>query len=126
MRINSFNIINNIDPAAADYTPTIGNRLDDARVSWKWYSGGWSNALNGNADQLFQYHQQHRSCGCRLHADDRKSSRRRPRELEVVFGWMEQRAKRQCGSTLSISSTTSILRLPITRRRSEIFSTTPA
>src|ERR1051326_3482261 len=30
--------INNIDPSQADYTPTIGNRLDDARVSWTWYS----------------------------------------------------------------------------------------
>jgi phospholipase C len=50
--------INNVDPSAADYTPTIGNRLDDARISWKWYSGGWSNALIGNADPLFQYHHQ--------------------------------------------------------------------
>lgn len=50
--------INNVDPSRADYTPTIGNRLDDARVSWKWYSGGWNNAVAGNADPLFQYHHQ--------------------------------------------------------------------
>jgi phospholipase C len=50
--------INNVDPSAPAYTPTIGNRLDDAGVSWKWYSGGWSNALIGNADPLFQYHHQ--------------------------------------------------------------------
>jgi acid phosphatase len=24
--------------------PTIGDRLNDARVSWAWYSGGWANA----------------------------------------------------------------------------------
>jgi phospholipase C len=50
--------INNVDSTRADYMPTIGNRLDDANVSWKWYSGGWSNAVNGNADPLFQYHHQ--------------------------------------------------------------------
>jgi phospholipase C len=50
--------INNIDPSRADYTPTIGNRLDDAGVSWKWYSGGWNDALAGHADALFQYHHQ--------------------------------------------------------------------
>jgi phospholipase C len=50
--------INNIDPKQPGYTPTIGNRLDDARVSWKWYSGGWNNAIAGKADPLFQYHHQ--------------------------------------------------------------------
>jgi phospholipase C len=52
------NPINNIDPFQSDYTPTIGNRLDDRGVNWKWYSGGWSNALAGQADPLFQYHHQ--------------------------------------------------------------------
>ena len=50
--------INNIDPTQPGYLPTIGDRLDDAGVSWKWYSGGWSNAINGHADPLFQYHHQ--------------------------------------------------------------------
>ncbi len=50
--------INNIDPSAPAFMPTIGDRLDDARVSWKWYSGGWNNAINGHADPLFQYHHQ--------------------------------------------------------------------
>lgn len=50
--------INNVDPSQPDYMPTIGNRLDDAGVSWKWYSGGWSNALAGHADPLFQFHHQ--------------------------------------------------------------------
>ena len=50
--------INNTDPTKTDYVPTIGNRLDDAGVSWKWYSGGWNNAINNNADPLFQYHHQ--------------------------------------------------------------------
>ncbi len=40
------------------YTPTIGDRLDAAGVSWKWYAGGWTNALKGQADPLFQYHHQ--------------------------------------------------------------------
>jgi phospholipase C len=50
--------INDNDPTKPDYTPTIGDRLDAAGVSWKWYSGGWTNALEGNADPLFQYHHQ--------------------------------------------------------------------
>lgn len=50
--------INDVDPSAAGYLPTIGDRLDEARVSWKWYSGGWNDALAGRADPLFQYHHQ--------------------------------------------------------------------
>ena len=50
--------INNVDSSSPDYMPTIGNRLDDARVNWKWYSGGWNDALAGHADPLFQYHHQ--------------------------------------------------------------------
>jgi phospholipase C len=30
------------------YTATIGDRLDDKNISWKWYSGGWSDALAGH------------------------------------------------------------------------------
>src|SRR5258708_15016296 len=48
----------NVYASGSVYRPAIGNRLDDARVSWKWYSGGWSNALIGLADPLFQYHHQ--------------------------------------------------------------------
>jgi phospholipase C len=55
------------------YIPTIGDRMDAAGVSWKWYSGGWDNALIGSlsnpvnngkkpandpADPLFQWHHQ--------------------------------------------------------------------
>jgi phospholipase C len=45
------------------YTPTIGDRLDGARVSWKWYAGGWSGALAGHAQADpfgggFQFHHQ--------------------------------------------------------------------
>src|SRR5262249_26145749 len=45
------------------YTPTIGDRLDDAGVSWRWYSGGWSDALAGHpqVDPFgggFQFHHQ--------------------------------------------------------------------
>lgn len=38
--------------------PTIGDRLNDKGVSWAWYSGGWDNALAGNADASFQFHHQ--------------------------------------------------------------------
>ncbi len=36
--------------------PTIGDRLSDKGVSWAWYAGGWSDALAGHPDPLFQYH----------------------------------------------------------------------
>lgn len=38
--------------------PTIGNRLEEANVSWAWYAGGWDNALAGKPDPLFQFHHQ--------------------------------------------------------------------
>jgi acid phosphatase len=38
--------------------PTIGDRLSAANVSWKWYSGGWDDALAGNPDREFQFHHQ--------------------------------------------------------------------
>jgi phospholipase C len=57
-------LINNSDPSAPGYTPNIGNRLDDAGVSWKWYSGGWNAALTNNVNAandpniIFQFHHQ--------------------------------------------------------------------
>jgi len=50
--------INDSDPSQAGYTPTIGDRLDGAGVSWKWYSGGWNDAVAGHPDPLFQFHHQ--------------------------------------------------------------------
>jgi phospholipase C len=50
--------INDSNPNLPGYTPTIGDRMDQAGVSWKWYSGGWTNALQGNPDPLFQFHHQ--------------------------------------------------------------------
>ena len=38
--------------------PTIGDRLSEKGVSWKWYSGGWNDALAGHPDPLFQFHHQ--------------------------------------------------------------------
>jgi len=38
--------------------PTIGDRLSGKGISWKWYSGGWNDALAGHADPLFQFHHQ--------------------------------------------------------------------
>jgi len=37
---------------------TIGDRLNEAGVSWNWYSGGWNDAVGGHPDPLFQYHHQ--------------------------------------------------------------------
>ncbi|HEX3426307.1 MAG TPA: alkaline phosphatase family protein [Acidimicrobiales bacterium] len=38
--------------------PTIGDSLSAKGVSWAWYSGGWSNALAGHPDKLFQFNHQ--------------------------------------------------------------------
>ncbi len=38
--------------------PTIGDRLSAAHVDWAWYSGGYTNALAGHPDSLFQFHHQ--------------------------------------------------------------------
>jgi acid phosphatase len=54
-------LINNSDPAEPGYTPNIGNRLDDAGIDWRWYSGGWNEALTNNVTangNLFQFHHQ--------------------------------------------------------------------
>jgi acid phosphatase len=68
----SQNDSNPSDPSRP-YIPTIGDSLDSAGVSWKWYSGGWDNALassptnpanngqtpaNPPVDPLFQWHHQ--------------------------------------------------------------------
>jgi phospholipase C len=54
-------LINNTDPKQPGYTPNIGNRLDDAGIDWRWYSGGWNDALSSNVAanaELFQFHHQ--------------------------------------------------------------------
>jgi phospholipase C len=54
-------LINNTDPSQPGYTPNIGNRLDDAEINWRWYSGGWNDALANNvaaSNELFQFHHQ--------------------------------------------------------------------
>ena len=48
--------INNVDPGKPGYTPTIGDRLDAAGISWRWYAGGWKDAVEGHPGKLFQYH----------------------------------------------------------------------
>ena len=67
--------LNDSDPSDATrpFIPTIGDRLSAKGVSWKWYSGGWDNALastvsnpanngvvppNPPVDPLFQWHHQ--------------------------------------------------------------------
>jgi phospholipase C len=37
---------------------TIGDRLSEKGISWAWYAGGWSDALAGHPDPLFQFHHQ--------------------------------------------------------------------
>src|SRR5882762_734527 len=66
---------NDSDPSdtTRPFIPTIGERLSAKHVSWKWYSGGWDNALastavnpanngvvppNAPVDPLFQWHHQ--------------------------------------------------------------------
>jgi phospholipase C len=54
-------LINNTDPSKPGYLPNIGNRLDDAGINWRWYSGGWNDALANNNtanNELFQFHHQ--------------------------------------------------------------------
>jgi phospholipase C len=49
---------NDSNPNAPNYIPTLGDMLSARDISWRWYSGGWDNALAGNADPLFQWHHQ--------------------------------------------------------------------
>ena len=64
--------LNNTNSAGAEYTQNIGDLLDAKAVSWKWYSGGWNNALASSKSNplnaggvgpntvspLFQWHHQ--------------------------------------------------------------------
>jgi phospholipase C len=65
--------LNDSDPSKPNYVQTIGDQLDTAGISWKWYAGGWDNALLGSpsnpanngmtpandpADPNFQWHHQ--------------------------------------------------------------------
>jgi acid phosphatase len=38
--------------------PHIGDRLDAKNISWKWYSGGYDDAMAGHPDTRFQFHHQ--------------------------------------------------------------------
>ncbi len=64
--------LNDANSSAPYYHPTIGDRLDDGNVFWKWYSGGWNEAVASSpsnpthygtvgpntVDPLFQWHHQ--------------------------------------------------------------------
>jgi phospholipase C len=62
--------INNSNPNGPNYQPNIGDLLDTAGISWKWYSGGWNAALDNSPsnpnqgsqgltlDPNFQWHHQ--------------------------------------------------------------------
>ncbi|MDQ2721000.1 MAG: acid phosphatase [Bacteroidota bacterium] len=64
--VNTSFTVNTPHPASANPStlvpnqtmPTIGDRLNDKHITWAWYSGGWDNALAGNADPTFQFHHQ--------------------------------------------------------------------
>jgi phospholipase C len=50
-----------IDPAKLlppQTMPHIGDRLDAKGIAWKWYSGGYDDAMAGHADPRFQFHHQ--------------------------------------------------------------------
>jgi hypothetical protein len=64
---------NDNNPKGPNYVPTIGDTLNAAGVTWKWYSGGWNEALasspsnpannghtpvNPTVDPNFQWHHQ--------------------------------------------------------------------
>ncbi len=55
-QIVNFPTTNKIVPPLTN--PTLGDRLSDANVPWKFYAGGLDNALAGNADPTFQPHHQ--------------------------------------------------------------------
>ena len=38
--------------------PHIGDRLDARNIAWKWYSGGYDDAMAGHPDARFQFHHQ--------------------------------------------------------------------
>jgi acid phosphatase len=38
--------------------PHIGDRLDAKNITWKWYSGGYDDAMAGHPDGRFQFHHQ--------------------------------------------------------------------
>jgi phospholipase C len=38
--------------------PHIGDKLDAKGISWKWYSGGYDDAMAGHPDPRFQFHHQ--------------------------------------------------------------------
>jgi phospholipase C len=38
--------------------PHIGTKLDANGVNWKWYSGGYDDAMAGNPDPMFAFHHQ--------------------------------------------------------------------
>jgi phospholipase C len=65
--------LNDSNPSGPNYVRTIGDQLDTAGIGWKWYAGGWDNALLGSpsnpannggtppndpADPNFQWHHQ--------------------------------------------------------------------
>ena len=64
--VNTAYSVNTPHPKSADPSvlvpnltaPTIGDRLSAKGVGWTWFSGGWDQALIGNADPNFQYHHQ--------------------------------------------------------------------
>jgi phospholipase C len=64
--VNTSFTVNKPHPATASSSqlvpnqtnPTIGDRLDAAKIDWAWYSGGFNDAVAGNPDPKFQFHHQ--------------------------------------------------------------------
>lgn len=38
--------------------PTIGDRLNEKKITWAWYAGGWNNIIKDNNPDNFQFHHQ--------------------------------------------------------------------
>ena len=49
---------NFLPPIDSKKVPTIGSRLNDKKITWAWYSGGWDDAVAGHASKNFQFHHQ--------------------------------------------------------------------
>jgi len=65
--VNTIYSVNSPHPASAkpetllppqDGFTTIGDQLSERHIGWAWYGGGWSDALAGHPDPLFEYHHQ--------------------------------------------------------------------
>ena len=95
--VNTAYSVNEPHPVGSDPTrlvpnqtaPTIGDRLDEKAISWKWYSGGWNAALAGHPDPLFQFHHQVFAYFAR-YADGQPAKAQHLRDEQEFFADLQQ------------------------------------